>query len=267
MRRRVSRADPPGPAPDGFLDHPRPLAFAHRGGSSHHPENSWPAFEYAVSLGYQYLETDAQATADGVVLAFHDRVLSRVTDGRGRIARLRYAEVARARIAGTEPIPLLADLITAWPDVRVNIDVKDFPVIQPLAEVLARTAAWDKVCVTSFSPTRLAAARRALARPVCMATSSAGVAALSAGLPTTALAARFADLWVRCTQVPTALASRRYLRRASAAGLQVHVWTVNDRVAMTRLVAMGVDGIITDDLITLRDVLRRAGQWHPRDAH
>ncbi len=111
--------------PTVFLDHPRPVAFAHRGGAAHAPENSWRAFEHAVGLGYRYLETDVQATADGVLVAFHDRTLDRVTDLPGRIAGCRTPKSPAARIDGTEPIPLLEDLLGAWPDVRFNVDVKD----------------------------------------------------------------------------------------------------------------------------------------------
>jgi len=108
-----------------FLDAPGPLAFAHRGGAAHAPENSWRAFEHAVGLGYRYLETDLQATADGVLVAFHDKTLTRVTGVDGRVSRFRYADLSGALIAGTEPIPVLEDLLAAWPDVRFNLDVKE----------------------------------------------------------------------------------------------------------------------------------------------
>lgn len=98
-----------------FLDHPGPIPFAHRGGSLDGLENSLPAFEHAVDLGYRYLETDVRATADGVLLTFHDQDLERVTDRDGDIARLPYSEVSQARIGGREPIPLLEDVLGSWP--------------------------------------------------------------------------------------------------------------------------------------------------------
>ena len=249
-----------------FLDLPRPLAFAHRGGAARHPENSWRAFEHAVGLGYSYLETDVQATADGVLVAFHDRTLDRVTDRAGRISQLPHREVTAARIGGTDPIPLLEDLLGAWPEARFNIDVKDEPAVRPLTEVLRRTAAWDRVCITSFSARRLAAVRRQLPRPVCMATSPVGVAAVRLWVPGRGLAARLRRLSVRCAQIPVSVATESFLRRAHAVGLQVHVWTVNDRSVMASLLDLGIDGIMTDETEALRDVLAARGQWHPRAA-
>jgi glycerophosphoryl diester phosphodiesterase len=277
-----------------FLDHPRPMAFAHRGGAAHAPENSWQAFEHALGLGYWYLETDLQATADGVLIAFHDRTLDRVTDRGGRIARLPYRTVAEARIAGTEPIPRLDDLLAAWPDVRFNIDLKDAPVIEPLADVLRRTGSWDRVCVTSFSAARLRTARRVLDRPVCMAASPFGISMVRFGGPRgprgesgpaqrrpaqaprrpakaprgahLALAERMARAGVRCAQVPATVATPAFVGRAHALGLQVHAWTVNSPAVMGRLLDLGVDGIMTDQTVALRDVLISRGQWHPRPA-
>lgn len=250
--------------PSGYLDHPRPLAFAHRGGTSRFPENSWKAFEQAVSLGYAYLETDVHATSDGTVVAFHDKTLDRVTDRTGRIARLTAAQVAAARIGGTEPIPLLADLLMAWPAVRFNIDVKDEPAIGPLVQVLRQTNCWDRICLTSFSGRRLDATRRLLDRPVCTATAPAGVGAIRAGVPARTLAARFAARWVQCAQIPFGMATPRFIDRAHAAGLQVHAWTVNDPAVMAGLLAAGVDGIMTDQTELLRDVLAARGLWWPR---
>jgi glycerophosphoryl diester phosphodiesterase len=293
--------------PTAFLDHPGPLAFAHRGGAAHAPENSWRAFEHAVGLGYGYLETDVQATSDGVLIAFHDRTLDRMTGQRGRVCRLTLKEVAGARIGGTDPIPVLEDVLTAWPDVRFNIDVKDSPAIAPLARVLRRTNAWDRVCVVSFSASRLRATRRALDRPVCMAASPLGTAMVRlgrsaaspeprgphrygfrrrsvagpmaaaarrpgvpglpgavAGRPDRPLAERLARAGVRCVQVPAPVVTPSFVGRAHKLGLQLHAWTINDRLTMEGLLDLGVDGIMTDETVTLREVLIRRGQWHPR---
>jgi glycerophosphoryl diester phosphodiesterase len=291
--------------PTAFLEHPRPVAFAHRGGAAHAPENSWQAFEHAVGLGYWYLETDVQATADGALIAFHDRTLDRVTGRPGRIARMPHREVATALIDGTEPIPLLEDLLGAWPDVRFNIDLKDAPAVAPLADVLRRTAAWERVCVTSFSASRLRAARRVFDRRVCMAASPIGNAVVRFGGPRgprdqsrpgqvkagrvaargpghawpaaapqvtprgthVALAERLARTGVRCAQIPATVATRSFVARAHALGLHVHAWTINSPEQMGRVLDNGVDGIMTDETVALRDVLIERGEWHPRPGH
>jgi glycerophosphoryl diester phosphodiesterase len=260
-----------------FLDHPRPLAFAHRGGAAHAPENSWSAFEHAVKLGYAYLETDARATSDGKLMAFHDRNLERVTDAEGPIGLKPYRVVAALRVAGSEPIPLIEDLLGAWPDVRFNIDLKDEAGIPLLPDVLRRTGAWDRVCVTSFSGARLRTARKLLDRPVCMTTSPSAIAAVRYSIgagspgpgraqepPARLLARRLSRVGAHCTQVPGQVATRSFVRRAHGLGLDVHVWTINDRARMTRFLDLGADGIMTDDIETLREVLIERGQWYPR---
>jgi glycerophosphoryl diester phosphodiesterase len=255
------------------------VPFAHRGGPTEGAlENSMPAFQRAIGLGYRYLETDARATADGVLLAFHDPTLDRVTDRTGVIEDLPYAEVARARIAGTEPIPLLEDVLGAWPGARFNIDVKAETAIGPLTEALHRTAAWDRICVTSFSSRRLRDVRARIAvlagREVCTALGPRGVAALRACSvrgPARAPIDRLlhaAATAAPCAQVPYRLGHRPFvtaalLDAAHALGLKVHVWTVNDAAEMGRLLDLGVDGIMTDDIETLRDVMKARGLWTP----
>ncbi len=259
------RADVDERRPVAYLDRSLPIAFAHRGGAAHKPENSWAAFEHAIGLGYTHLETDARATADGILLAFHDRTLDRVTDRTGRIAGMPYRDVTAARIGGTEPIPLIEDLLGAWPQLRFNIDLKDVPAIRPMMDVLRRTRAWDRVCVTSFSARRLHAARVLLDRPVCMALSPAGIAALrlAGGLPWAggALAERLARTGVHCAQIPGRMATAPFIRKAHKAGLQVHVWTLNRREDMEGALDLGANGVMTDETVMLRDLLVERGAW------
>jgi glycerophosphoryl diester phosphodiesterase len=250
-----------------YLDHPLPIAFAHRGGAAHYPENTWTAFEYAVKLGYAYLETDARTTSDGVVLAFHDARLDRVTDIRGQVSRTPFRAVSAARVAGTEPIPRLDDLIGSFPELRFNIDLKDAGSVRGIAAVLNRTAAWDRVCVTSFSGRRLRAAISSIDRPVCTAVTPAAVAAVRyAGFSGQRMAARLARSGAQCAQVPPQIATPEFIRRSQALGLQVHVWTLNTREAMEAALALGADGVMTDEIGLLRDVLTGRGQWNPRPA-
>jgi glycerophosphoryl diester phosphodiesterase len=236
-----------------------PIAFAHRGFAPDGDENTMTAFQRAVDLGYRYLETDVRVTADGVALAFHDSQLDRMTDRTGRIDRMRYAEVRQARILGREPIPLLADLLSTWPDVRVNLDVKALASVRPAVDVIRRTGTVERVCVAAFSSRRIAAARRALGPQLCASVGPRSVLSLR-------LARRLRAEGIRCVQAPARVRTRTFITAgfvadAHAAGLQVHAFTVNDRIEMSRLLDLGVDGIMTDRADVLRDLLVARGQW------
>lgn len=220
------------------------------------------AFQAAVDLGYRYLETDVRTTADGVALAFHDASLDRMTNHRGRIAGLSWDVVQTARIHGVEPIPRLVDLLAAWPDVRINLDVKSDSAVQAAIDAIRVSGAIDRVCVAAFSDRRVQAVRQALGPRLCTALGPS--AALRLRLPRSAQGRlRIAG---QCAQVPARIGRRafvdaRYLTAAKAYGLAVHVWTVNDRAEMTRLLDLGVDGIMTDRADLLRDLLVSRGQW------
>ncbi len=245
-----------------FLDHPGPIAIAHRGGAGDWPENTMSAFEGAVRLGYRYVETDVHVTADGVLLAFHDERLDRVTDQRGLIRERTYAEVRRARVAGREPIPLLEDILGTWPDLRVNIDPKHDSSVEPLAAVLARTDALDRVCIGSFSDKRLARLRQRFGPRLCTSLGPKGVARLRAA----SLGARSGRFDANCVQVPPGgkvrLVDERFVRTAHDRGLAVHVWTIDDPAQMHELLDLGVDGIMTDRPAVLRQVLEARGDWY-----
>jgi glycerophosphoryl diester phosphodiesterase len=247
-----------------YLDHEGPIPFAHRGGAGHGPENTWPAFVYARSLGFRYLETDAHATSDGVVLAFHDDILDRVTDQRGVIAELPWQQVQEARVAGTEPIVLLEELLGSFPDTFVNIDAKHDAVVEPLVRTLQRTSALERVCVASFSDRRLVALRARLGPRVCIAGGPAAIRRLRAGslgLPVPRSSVACVQVPLRAGRVP--IVDARFVDFAHRRGTAVHVWTIDDPAVIRWLLDLGVDGIVSDDLVALRDVLRSRGLWYP----
>jgi glycerophosphoryl diester phosphodiesterase len=223
-----------------------------------------PAFEGAIRLGYRYLETDAHVTADGVCLAFHDDRLDRVTDRTGVIAELPYSEVREALVDGREPIPLLEDLLGQFPEARINIDTKADASVDAVAEVIRRTDALDRVCIGSFSDARLHRIRELLGPELCTSMGPKDTARLRGGsfeLP----GARAFD--AMCAQVPhrmkgVTIVDERFVAKAHALGLQVHVWTIDDAAEMHELLDLGVDGIMTDLPALLRDVLVSRGAWY-----
>ncbi|NEA49568.1 glycerophosphodiester phosphodiesterase [Streptomyces sp. SID10815] len=246
-----------------YLDHPGPIPFAHRGGAADGLENTVAQFRRAVALGYRYIETDVHATADGRLVAFHDATLDRVTDGAGRIADLPWAEVARARVAGREPVPLFEELLETFPEVRWNVDVKAEPALRPLLEAIERRDAFARVCVGSFSEARVVRAQRLAGPRLATSYGTRGVLGLrlrswglSAALRRSAVAAQ-----VPVAQSGVPVVDRLFVRAAHARGLQVHVWTINEPERMHRLLDLGVDGIMTDHIDTLRAVMRERGVW------
>lgn len=251
-----------------FLDGAGPVAMAHRGGAIEHLENTLPAFQACVDLGYRYLETDVRVTADGVLAVFHDPTLERVTDRTGRIESLTWAQVSEARIGGREPILRLEDLLGAWPDVRFNLDIKAAGVLAPLVRTVRRLKIADRICLGSFSDARIATARRLFGPSVCTSLGPRGVAALrlSSYSPR---AAGLVRIQAGCAQVPLQLGGRalvdeRFLAAAHARDLQVHVWTVDTAEEATAMLDLGVDGVMTDRPAMLRDLLEARGQWVPR---
>lgn len=249
------------------------LAFAHRGGS-YHPEiegleNTLAAFEHAVGLGYTHLETDVHVTRDGVLLAFHDAVLDRVTDTRGRIADLTLEEVRAARIGGHHQVPTLAELFDAFPRVQFNIDLKAAGTPRALADFLRERGAEDRAIVGSFGVARLEEFRRLSGGRVRTSAHPGEVAAYLLS-PSARLARLLAGDAFVAFQVPhrrtvagrrVTIVSRGFLRRAHAAGKQVHVWTIDDPAQMRELLDLGVDGLMTDRTDLLKDVLVERGQW------
>ncbi len=261
---------------DRVLDPPGSvLALAHRGGAFHPEieglENTVAAFEHAVELGYAYLETDVHVTRDGVLLAFHDTVLDRVTDRSGAIADLTLAQVREAVVGGREQVPTLAELFERFEHVRFNIDIKSEGAVAALADFVAAREAWDRVLVGSFSPRRLATFRRLTGGRVPTSAHPWEVLAFRL-LPSARLARALTRGRVAALQVPhrrrlpvagatVRVVTPGLVRRAHAAGTHVHVWTIDEPEEMHHLLALGVDGLFTDRTDVLRAVLTERGLW------
>jgi glycerophosphoryl diester phosphodiesterase len=228
-------------------------------------ENALSAFRKAVAEGYRYLETDAHATSDGVAVVHHDHVLDRTTDGSGAVAALRWSVVRDARIAGREPMCGLEHLLEELPEAFLNIDVKADSAVEPVLRTIRRARAWDRVCLASFSESRLTTLRRHGGEQLLTSLGPRSAGALWArarlrGLPVrTAVRGQLAQVPVR--RGPLTVVDHRLVRVAHHWGLEVHVWTVDDARQMTSLLDLGVDGLVTDRPDMLRDVLRSRGAW------
>jgi glycerophosphoryl diester phosphodiesterase len=251
-----------------FLDDGGPvLAFAHRGGAADPGvlglENTRAGFAHAVALGYTYLETDVHVTRDGVLVAFHDALLARVTDSVGTVEELDATDLAEIRVGGLEPVPTLDELVTSFPTARFNIDLKSSAAVAPLAAFVVERGLHDRVLVGSFSGRRLRRFRRLTGHRVATSASPGEVAAyvVLPGRLAGRVVRRASALQVPHRRGPLVVASAGLVRRAHATGRPVHVWTVDDPDEMRLLLDRGVDGIMTDRTDILREVLRERGLW------
>ena len=247
-----------------YLDHDGPIAFAHRGGTSAAPENTLRAFEHAINLGYRYVETDVHASADGRLLAFHDNNLLRTCGENIEIATNDWSTLSQARIDGTDPIPLLEELLGSWPEIRINIDCKADTALQPLLDTLRRTNSLDRVCIGSFSDKRLAQVRAAFGSEVCTSMGPGEVARLvlrsHSRLPVP-ISKQALCAQVPLKQGPIPVVTRATIATAQSLGIHVHVWTIDDPNEIGRLLDMGVDGVMTDDTVTLKSVYQARNVW------
>jgi glycerophosphoryl diester phosphodiesterase len=251
-----------------FLTGPYPRAFVHRGW--HYEdldgmENSLSAFRRAVAEGYHYVETDVHATSDGVVVVQHDPVLDRTTDSTGVVAQLPWQVVRTAKIGGREPVSRLEDVLEELPEALFNIDVKAEEAIEPLINVLRRANAFGRVCVASFSETRLERVRRSAGDELLTSMGTRAIARLwASGRLPRFVRARLGHQ--RIAQVPArqgrlTVVDKRLIAAARRRGIEVHVWTIDEPDQMNELIDLGVDGLMTDRPGVLREVLQARGLW------
>ncbi len=263
-----------------FFSLPRPRVFGHRGAAGLAPENTLASFSVARALGAPYLELDVHGTCDGEIVVLHDPLLDRTTDGSGPVRERRWAAVA-ALDAGFHfsvdgvrhpwrgqgvRVPRLAEVITAFPAACFNIEIKqrEPAIVDATLAVLRAADALRRTLLAAEHHDIMLAIRAAAGDAVATGMSTADVLGFMDRL--------LRDDWAgytppgRALQVPAAhegveIVTAASVAAAHRAGLEVHVWTVNDAAEMTRLLDLGVDGLITDlPGLALEVVRRRAGQ-------
>jgi glycerophosphoryl diester phosphodiesterase len=254
-----------------YRDRPGPLAIAHRGGAGLAAENTLEAFQRSYDLGVRYLETDVRLTADGQLVAFHDRWLNRVTPASGRLRRHTLAELMALPVLGGQPTPTLggqptptlAAVLATFPRACFTLDVKTEAAIAPLAELLTATALAPRVCVAAARGRWLRDLRARTGDDLCTALSWRDLAHLASRPRGSYGTAAFAHIPLRLGRIP--IFRDDLVARAHDAGVRAIVWTVDDAETMHRLLDAGVDGVITDRPDLLREVLIARGQWHSPD--
>jgi len=261
--------EPPGPD-DNLLLSDRFLNIAHRGGGLLAPEATLVAYENAVEVGADVLEMDLHATEDGVVVCMHDAEVDRTTDGSGLIREMTFDEL-RSLDAGywfsvdgkTHPyrgqgvvVPTFEEVLVTFPEMHYLVEIKQStpPIHQDVLDILATTGAADRTVLVSRHQSVMDAIREAAPEQLT---------AFSIGEIFAFLLLEDEEDYTppgQFLQGPPEegaleVITSDFLERADRHGLKVHVWTINDKLEMVELIAMGVDGIMTDDPALLADVL------------
>lgn len=248
----------------GYFDQPRPRVFGHRGAAGLAPENTFPSFALALELGATYLELDVHGTRDGTIVVVHDAELDRTTDGSGPVSALTLAEVERLD-AGHQfstdgrhfpyrgqgiRVPTLDALLRRFPSVPLNIEIKqEQPAIVDSVVQLIRAAGRSRdVVLAAEHDSIMATIRQAVGDDIATSFSTGDmidfVGRLNGG---------FGDYRPvgRALQIPPRFGDVELVTADSVAaahrfGLEVHVWTINEREEIDRLLGLGIDGIMSD---------------------
>jgi glycerophosphoryl diester phosphodiesterase len=225
--------------------------LAHRGFAREAPENTLLAFEHALALGVTHLETDVHASRDGVAVIAHDADLARVAGLARRVSDLRASDLAEVDLGEGQGFATLAGALEAFPEARFNIDIKSADAVAPTVDAVRQARAQHRVLLTSFSERRRAAALRLMPDAATSASGLRFALALSAARAGALPLVLRALSGIHAVQIPLRAlggptTTPPLLRAFRAAGVEVHVWTVNDEPTMRELLSRGVDGIVTD---------------------
>lgn len=263
LRPQPPRRPAPAAAPR-FTGWDGPYAVSHRGAAGLAPENTLPGFRAAAALGVRHLEVDVRLTPDGACVAVHDRDLRRVNGRALAVEDTPWTRLRHERVGG-QPIPLIEDLLAAFPRHCFLLDVKDPVALGPLIAIIRRTGSRDRICLGGLSDGAAAEARSVLGEVAAGIGRESlvrlGLAALTGGRPRRVQPAGFAVVPVGLARPPVLAA--RWAAACHQVGAEAIAFTVNDARTMAGLLDAGFDGVVTDRPDILLDLLKRRGEWPP----
>ena len=238
-----------------FLSGAFPRVFAHRGLHLHKPgidENSIESFLEAAAHGATHIETDTQATLDGVAVLFHDTTLLRLMSVDAKVSELTFAELSSYPLPNGSKIPSLDQVLRELPKVRLNLDIKSAEAVAPTVRAIEENNAHDRILVSSFSKSNRTRALSLLSRPVATSGSMSDVLKIwlahkfAGGLGLKALTKSLNALQLPCNYGPILFASQKFIAAMAANNIEVHFWTINQVEQMRELLSMGAAGIVSD---------------------
>lgn len=226
---------------------------AHRGASAELPENTLPAFTRAIELGADVIEADVRMTNDGIALILHDATLDRTTSGSGPLRALNATAARALDAGGGAHIPSLTEVLeAARGQVRVNLDIKEIEAVEPAAAAVSALDMAGSVSFISFLPEVWEALEGV--NPGCpviqLVDSAAGLASMAMGDVGT-------QSHMAGVGVPASIVTEVLVERMHRHGQGVFAWTVDDDAEMRRLIALGVNGIVTNRIGALVEVERQ----------
>ena len=226
--------------------------FVHRGDTSIFLENTIEAFQSAVSLGYQYLETDLRETSDGKIITFHDPNLKRITGANITISETKFSDIRMRRLPSREIIPTIDELLEEFPDSFFNMDLKVNQIEEKVLKKINSHNALERVCLGSFN-----------SKVIKKINSLEPKILTSMGISQVIMYKFFQKKNIsKLIQIPTRwngikVITKKFIDRLHNDGLKVHVWTVNKETEMQSLIDLGVDGIMTDNASGLIKVMKQ----------
>jgi len=247
-----------------YFTNDRVIVLAHRGGAIP-TENTIAAFQIALAGGADVIETDIQATKDGVAVLFHDETIERLTGVKKRVSELDWSELSQMKLSEATSVPSLRQALTEFPSAKFNIDIKSQDAIADLVSTVETLLAHERVLVSSFSNKRRLLALSQFSKPVATSASATVVVKVwfysLIGLPSTVIAKTLKG--IGALQIPRRmkflrLDSPRFIKKVLTTGTQLHYWTINDPKEILELASQGASGIVTDVPELAVQTLRKA---------